>query len=77
MKPLKLLGIIVRIVLTLVLIFLVHRETGIWTALCFFLIFISLELFGIAVHYIMKSLKKLVGLDEERSILEQIINKEK
>lgn len=43
--------IIIRYILTVVLIILVYRETGIWTAL-------TLLLFGISLELIVKILRK-------------------
>jgi len=42
----KKVGVIIRVVLTLLLIYGAYTETGIWTALNFFLIFIAVEIIG-------------------------------
>jgi len=60
MKFSKILGIIVRIILTLVLLYLVYNEAGKWTTLCLFLIFINNELVGLAINKFTKILKGLI-----------------
>ena len=49
----KKIQIIIRIILTLALIYGAYTETGIWTALSLFLIFIGMEIHG----YLIKRLK--------------------
>ncbi len=46
---------IIRIILTVILIILIYKETGLCTALGFFLIFIHCELIQIVIKPLIKS----------------------
>jgi|WetSurSiteA1Bulk_404760.scaffolds.fasta_scaffold195412_2 hypothetical protein len=51
---------LIRLVLTGVLIYLSYLETGIYTAICFILIFIALELTGLSHGALVNSNNKIV-----------------
>jgi hypothetical protein len=54
----KMIGKIIRWVATLVLIYFVYQETGIWTSLTMFLIFVSFELQNILDKELISFLRK-------------------
>lgn len=58
---------VIRIILTLVLIVFSYRETGVFTALSLFLIFMSIELQGCLIKRaasMLKAVEKPVKLDD-------------
>lgn len=65
-KPLagrKVFEMVVRIILTLVLIVLSYRETGVFTALSLFLIFLGIELQGFLTKRALDGLRALQNSD--------------
>ena len=67
MEEMKTLSHTIRIVLTLILVCFAYKETGIFTAICLFLIFVGIEALSFTIKGIWGALELLAVIQKAKA----------